>query len=126
VTLYVKAVVGRTTYLIAATRVSDVAPVDMDADAGADRPVVDCRLLFGEATEASGYRLVHDGNADEPVALVVDRIDGLVELDDDRFRPLPPIGRFGAAIDAVSVPVGDEAPALRLIVGPALLAGVAD
>lgn len=115
-TLYVRAVVGGTGYLIAAARVADVAP----ADAGSDKADVDCRLLFDEAAETPGYRLVVDGDAGEPIALVVDRIDGLAELNDDRFRPLPPIGRFGAAIDAVSVPAGDETPALRLI-GPALL-----
>lgn len=120
-TLYVKAVVGHTSYLIAAARVSDVAP----AEAGADETVVDCRLLFGEAAQTSGYRLMIDGDAAAPVALVVDRIDGLVELDDASFRPLPPIGRFGAAIDAVSLPVDNEAPALRLVVGPALLVGAA-
>ncbi len=38
------------------------------------------------------------------------------------FQPLPPIGRFGTSIDAVSVPVGDAAPALRLTIGPAFFA----
>ena len=120
-TLYVKAVVGHACYLIAATRVSDAAP----AEPGAAGSSVDCRALFGEATGAPGYRLVVENDTGEPVSLVVDRIDGLVELDDDSFRPLRPIGQFGAAIDAVAVPVGDAAPALRLIVGPALLAGAA-
>ncbi|HEY1796733.1 MAG TPA: hypothetical protein VGG57_11515 [Stellaceae bacterium] len=118
-TLYLKAIVGRTGYLIAAMRVGDVAP----AESAVDETAVDCRLLFGEPAAAPGYRLVVDADTDEPIVFVVDRIDGLVELGDDSFRTLPPIGRFGAAIDAVSVPVGDEAPALRLIVGPALLAG---
>ena len=120
-TLYVKAVVGRASYLIAAARVSDVAPTEPGVAAAS----VDCRTLFGETAETPGYRIVAEADAGEPVALVVDRIDGLVELDDDSFRPLPPIGRFGAAIDAVTVPKGDDAPALRLIVGPALLAGAA-
>lgn len=117
-TLYIRAVVGHISYLIAATRVNDVSPVNP----GAAEPAVDCRRLFGEPAMVPGYRLVVDSDAGEPVSLVVDRIDGLVELDDSRFRPLPPIGRYGAALDAISVPAGDEAPALRLSVGPALLA----
>jgi hypothetical protein len=116
VTLYLKASVGRTSYLIAAARVTDVAPAEATAEAGS----IDCRTLFGEPAAAPGCRLVAEPDTGDPVTLIVDRIDGLVELDDAAFRPLPPIGRCGAAIEAVSVPVAGEAPALRLCVGPAL------
>jgi chemotaxis protein methyltransferase CheR len=51
-----------------------------------------------------------------------DRLDGLVELGDDAFRPLPVIGRLGTLFNAVAVPVAAEPPALRLHIGQALFA----
>lgn len=117
-TLYLRAIVGRTVYLIDAVRISDVT----SAEDATDARVVDCRVLFGEAREQRGYRMIVNEAADAPVALIVDRIDGLTELDEAMFRPLPPIGRFGSSIDAVSLPVEGEAPALRLMIGPALFA----
>lgn len=119
-TLYLKAVIGGARYLIAAAQIIDVAP----EKATGDGALIDCRLLFDAPAAGPGHRLMIDTGAGQ-VGFVVDAIDGLVELDDDSFRPLPPIGRFGAAINAVSVPAGDEAPALRLGIGPALLAEAA-
>jgi len=117
VTLYLKTVVGGTRYLIAAAQVRDVAPAEEVPDA----LVVDCRLLFGTPVDRQGHHLAVEAGTGEPVDFVVDVIDGLVELDDDSFRTLPPIGRFGAAIDAVSVRADGEMPALRLSIGAALL-----
>jgi hypothetical protein len=119
VTLYLKAVVGPTRYLVAASCVIDVAPAE---DRAGDKSV-DCRVLFAVPAEGPGHGLVVEDETGTPVRLIIDRVDGLTEIDDDSFRPLPPIGRFGAAIDAVSVHEHGEPPALRLRIGPALLSG---
>jgi hypothetical protein len=120
-TLYLRVAVGPADYLLAAARVTDVRPADARTDAAAVAEI-DCRQLFGEPSETAGYRVSFEHEAAEATALIVDRLGGLVELGDDAFRALPPIGRFGALIDAVSVPGAGEAPALRLCVGPALFA----
>jgi hypothetical protein len=124
VTLYLEATVGRTSYLIAATRVTNVQPADGAAAQSADDalPVIDCRKLFDEPAENAGCQIQCLDEAGAPVRLIVDRLDGLRELGDDAFRPLPPIGRHGELIDAVAVPVSAEAPALRLHLGSALIA----
>jgi hypothetical protein len=125
VTLYLKATIGKASYVIVAAQVTDVRPVGGPGDGLTDDeaiPLVDCRLLFGETTIALGYRIVVAREADQPTALIVDRLDGLIELGDEMFRALPAIGRFGTSIDAVSLPVGGQPPALRLRVGSALLA----
>ena len=113
-TLYLKVGVGNASYLVAAAQVRDVRPAD---DAGAaDAPLFDCRKLFDAPGDAPGYHVVLEAETGVP-SLIVDRLDGLVELADEAFRPLPAIGRFGALIDAVSLPVAAEPPALRLRVG---------
>jgi hypothetical protein len=124
VTLYLKAVVGETRYLIAASCVVDVAP----AEGGEADKSVDCRVLFAAPgdgpsqgpSQSPGHGLIIEDEAGAAVRLIVDRVDGLVDVDDDALRPLPPIGRFGAAIDAVSVPADGDVPALRLRIGSAL------
>ena len=126
-TLYLKATVGRARYLIAAARVTDVQPAGGPAGEHADDAlaVVDCRKLFEEeSAEIAGYRIQCLDEAGEPICLIVDRLDGLMELDDDAFRPLPAIGRCAGLIDAVSVPVSAEAPALRLHLRSALVAAL--
>ena len=120
--LYLRVAVGPADYLIAAARVTDVRPADLHTDTMTVE--VDCRRLFGEPHETAGYRVLFECEAAEATALIVDRLGGLVELGDDAFRALPPIGRFGELIDAVSVPVAGEAPALRLRADPALFAGM--
>ena len=112
-TLYLKAVVGATRYLITASCVIDVAP----AEGGEGDKSVDCRVLFAAPGDGPGHGLIIEDEAGAAVRLIVDRVDGLVDIDDSAFRKLPPIGRFGAAIDAVSVPGDGEAPALRLRIG---------
>lgn len=118
-TLYLKAVIGPAMYLVAAEQVADVRPIDDLAQDSIVR-TVDCRALFGAATATSGCRILVEPVAGEPVSLIVDRLEGLAELAEGSFRPLPPIGRFGAAIDAVCLFADSETPALRLHVGPAL------
>ena len=121
-TLYLQVSVGPAQYLIVATQVTQLGPAENDAASAAT--VIDCRELFGAPAEAPGYRLnLAPEDDDAPLALVVDRVDGLVERDEGTFRALPPIGRFGTVIDAVAVPVGAESPALRLHIRSALLAG---
>jgi hypothetical protein len=123
-TLYLQATVGRTSYLIVATRVTDVQPADGAAVESADDalPVIDCRTLFGEPAANAGCQIQCLDEAGAPLRLIVDRLDGLRELGADAFRPLPPIGRYGELIDAVAVPGPAEAPALRLHLGSALIA----
>ena len=120
-TLYLRVGVGEASYLIAA---ADVAELRHD-ETGTDdvRPVIDCRYLFGASADTPGYRVrLSEGGEDR--CLVVDRLDGLVELGDEAFRPLPAIGRLGTLFDAVAVPFAAEPPALRLHIGPALFAAV--
>ena len=115
-TLYLKIAVGPTAYLVAAAEVTDLQP----ASAGATDGAIDLRALFGAPPAGAGFRMSFAADATGASDLVVDRLDGLVEIAEERFRALPAIGRFGALIDAVAVPGADEAPALRLRLGPAL------
>jgi len=115
-TLYLKVTVGKTSYLVAAACVLRLGPAD-EIEAAARE--IDCRLLFDTPSHASGHRVVFESDAGNTDSLVVDRVEGLIKLDEESFRPLPPIGRFGALIDAVSLPLGADAPALRLQIGSA-------
>jgi hypothetical protein len=120
-TLYLRVGIGDALYLIAAT---DVAELSGDeTGAGYVGPAIDCRRLFGVSPAAPGYRVGLSTEGADGSCLVVDRLDGLVELGEDAFRPLPAIGRLGTLFDAVAVPVAAEPPALRLNIGPVLLAG---
>jgi hypothetical protein len=114
-TLYLKVIVGRAAYLLPAARVTHVAPAEDHGNVDADIAEIDCRRLFEELSDKAGHRVSFDGE----VNLIVDRVDGLTEIADENFRPLPAIGRFGALIDAVSLPVAGEPPALRLQAGSA-------
>jgi hypothetical protein len=108
-TLYLAVTIGKSRYLIASADVVEVQPASAENFAA-----IDCRQLFGAPAETPGYRLRVACTGEAARDLVVDRLDGLVELGGDAFRPLPPIGALGAMIDAVAVPAGDAAPALRL------------
>jgi hypothetical protein len=114
-TLYLKVIVGKANYLLPAARVTHVAPAKEDGVVDTAVPEIDCRRLFDEPADTAGHRVSFAGQAN----LIVDRVDGLIELAEENFRPLPAIGRFGALIDAVSLPVAAEAPALRLQIGSA-------
>jgi len=109
-TLYLRVAVGKATYLLPAAQVTHVAPADEAGPVDGAIPEIDCRRLFDEPADGPGHRvsLASEGN------LIVDRVDGLTELADAAFRPLPAIGRFGRLIDSVSLPIAVEAPALRL------------
>jgi hypothetical protein len=114
-TLYLRVIVGRAAYLLPAARVTHVAPTEEDGPVDPDIPEIDCRWLFAELSDKAGHRVSFDGKMN----LIVDRVDGLTEIADENFRPLPAIGRFGALIDAISLPVAGEPPALRLRAGSA-------
>ena len=119
-TLYLRVGVGDAVYLIAA---SEVAELGRSETSGGDMgPAIDCRRLFGASAETPGYRVRLSAQGRAGTCLVVDRLEGLVELGDDAFRPLPAIGRLGTLFDAVAVPLAAEPPALRLHIGPALFA----
>ncbi|HWB49318.1 MAG TPA: hypothetical protein VG651_09430 [Stellaceae bacterium] len=125
-TLYLRVGVGGAAYLIAADGIAslaDSAPGDGVAGAVIGGAVVDCRDLFGVPGGAPGYRVRLSPKVAEGLCLVVDRLEGMVELDDDAFRRLPPIGRMGTLFDAVTAPAAAEPPALRLNLGSALLTG---
>jgi len=109
-TLYLRVTVGKTAYLLPAARVTYVAPAEEESLIDTAIPEIDCRLLFDEPAGAPGHRVSLAGEAD----LIVDHVDGLTVRADEMFRRLPPIGRFGGLIDAVSLPVANESPALRL------------
>lgn len=115
-TLYLKVTIGKTSYLVATARVVQLGPADEIEAAGRE---IDCRLLFGAPSGASGHRVVFETDAGTTDSLVVDWVEGLVRLDEESFRPLPPIGKFGAMIDAVSLPLGADPPALRLQIASA-------
>jgi len=108
-TLYLRVAVGKATYLLPAAQVTHVAPADEAGPVDGAIPEIDCRRLFDEPADGPGHRVSFGEGS-----LIVDRVDGLTELADEAFRPLPAIGRFGLLIDAVSLPIAVEAPALRL------------
>lgn len=116
--LYLQAAVGAGRYLLEAARIIEVRPAaDTDEAArqpGERAPCVDLRALFGEATAAAGYYVVLPQTSREPAALLVDAVDGLVEVGDPELRPLPPIGMLGELIDAVSTQLAQGRPMLRL------------
>jgi hypothetical protein len=118
-TLYLRVGIGEGAYLIAAAHIADLGHGETGAG---DARVIDCRRLFGVSAEAPGYRVRLSLATPEGAYLVVDRLDGLAELGDGAFRPLPAIGRLGTLFDAVAVPLAAEPPALRLHIGPALFA----
>jgi len=118
VSLYLKIAVGAGLYLLDAGRVLEIRSDDARGQwRGEGVPVVDCRNLFDEPLAAPGEGILF-GEKDGAVAeLIVDRVEGLVEIADSALRPVPPIGPLGALIDAVSV-LADERPMLRLRAEP--------
>lgn len=119
-TLYLKLGVGAASYLIA---VAAVAELGQDKTGATDAGLaIDCRRLFGTDAEEPGYSVRLSAEEADGRCLIVDRLDGLVDLGGEAFQPLPAIGRLGKLFDAVAVPLAAEPPALRLHIGPALFA----
>ena len=116
--LYLQALVGAGRYLLEAARIAEIRPVGHPADAvrwqGEAVPRVELRALFGEDPAAAGYCVLFAQAAGGIAALLVDEIEGLVEIGDRELRPLPPIGPLGQLIDAVSTKLAQARPMLRL------------
>ena len=119
-TLYLRVGVGDAAYLIAAAAVAELS--GDETDVGDALAIIDCRRLFGASADTPGHRVRLSEGGGEGRCLVVDSLDGLIELGDEAFRPLPVIGRLGRLFDAVALPRAAEPPALRLHIGPALFA----
>jgi chemotaxis signal transduction protein len=114
VSLYLKVAVGAGLYLLDAGRVLEIRSDDARGHwRGEGVPVVDCRDLFDEPAGMRGDGILFGEEDGATAELIVDRVDGLVEIADAGLRPVPPIGPLGALIDAVSV-LADEHPMLRL------------
>ena len=110
--LYLQAAVGAGRYLLDAARIVEVRPL-----AGAPRGQVeeiDLRALFGTQGTASGYGVMVTQADGGTAALLVDAVEGLVEITQSEWRALPPIGPLGQLIDAVSAKSAEGGPMLRL------------
>jgi hypothetical protein len=117
VSLYLRLGVGAGLYLLDAGAILEIRS---DNARGLWRsaavPIVDCRRLFEAPVDTPGDGVVFGEEGGTVAELIVDRVEGLVDLADAELRPLPPIGPLGGLIDAVSV-LGDERPMLRLRAG---------
>jgi hypothetical protein len=118
VSLYLQAAVGGGRYLLEAARIIEVRPVADPVKAvrwrSEELARVDLRPLFGAATTAPGCCVLFAQAGGETAALLVDAVEGLVEIGQREWRPLPPIGRLGQLIDAVSTQLAGDRPMLRL------------
>jgi chemotaxis signal transduction protein len=118
VSLYLQVGVGSGRYLLDAVGIVEIHPVVPGADAvhwrGTPAAVVDLREMFGEDAAGRECCVLCVQASGEVAALLVDRADGLVDLGNAEFRPLPPLGPLGSLIDAVAIRMIDERPMLRL------------
>lgn len=128
--LYLQAAVGAGRYLLEATRIVEVRPVADPAAAarwqGVEVPRVDLRAVLGEAAAALGCCVLFAQASGEPAALFVDRVDGLIEIGQREWRPLPPIGPLGQLIDAVSTKLAQQQRPMLRLRGERALAAVHD
>ncbi|HKS88199.1 MAG TPA: hypothetical protein VJR70_02045 [Stellaceae bacterium] len=113
--LYLQVAIGGDLFLVDAGHIVEVSPQDAPGDGDPNGlPAIDLRRLFAAAAEADGSRIRVADAAGTTTTLVVDRVDGLAEIDPASFRALPPIGPLGTLIDAVAMRPGIERPLLRL------------
>ena len=115
-TLYLQAAIGAARYLLNTEHVVEVRnPGEFDGTQPPDHIArIDLRRLFDAAAGALGPTILHAQTAGSVAALIVDRVDGLVEVADDAFCPLPPIGPLGILLDAVTTRLTEGRPMLRL------------
>ena len=112
--LYLKVGIGAGRYLLDAGGVLEIRSDDArEHRRGEGGPVVDCRDLFDEPAGTRGDGVLIGEEDGVTTELIVDRVEGLVEIADAELRPVPPIGLLGQLIDAISV-LADEPPMLRL------------
>lgn len=113
--LFLQAAVGGGRYLLDAARIIEVWSVaDAAQGQGEELPLVDLRALFGAEGTAPGYGVLITQAGGGTVALLVDAVDGLVEIGQSEWRPLALIGPLGELIDAVSTTLAEGRPMLRL------------
>ena len=113
--LYLQVAIGAGLYLLDAGHVREIAGQDgAGASLDAAMATVDLRALFAEPAARPAAAVVFAQADAAPAALIVDRIDGLVDVAAASFRPLPPIGPVGGLIDAVAADATGERPRLRL------------
>jgi hypothetical protein len=118
VSLYLQATIGPGRYLLDAAGIVEVR-LAADRDEAVrwqneELPRVDLRALFGADTAAAGCCVLVRQASGAAAALVVDGVEGLVEIGRSEWRPLPPLGPLGQLIDAVSATAAQERPMLRL------------
>jgi chemotaxis signal transduction protein len=127
VSLYLQTTVGAGRYLLEAARVIEVRPVTLPGEAarwqGEDLPRVDLRALFGTDSATGGCCVLARQASGAIAAIFVDGVEGLVEVGQSEWRPLPPIGPLGQLIDAVATKLAQERPMLRLRGERAIAAG---
>lgn len=116
--LYLQVGIGEGLYLLEAARIFEIWPGTGNAGPvrWQDRTIgtVDLRQLFAEPAESAGWCALFERRTGDAVGLIVDRVDGLIEHGDADFAPLPPIGKVGLLIDAISKLPTKTRPALRL------------
>lgn len=116
--LYLEIGIGAGRYLLDAAHVLEVRQ-DLDGTDGASWQgaavaAVDLREVFDASATAPGCCILYTQRSGEAATLLVDRVDGLVDLGDGAFRPIPPIGPLGALLDAIAPRLADQRPMLRL------------
>lgn len=115
-TLYLQAAIGAARYLLDTQHVVEIRNRG-EAD-GAQPPDdiahIDLRRLFDAPAVPLGPTILHAQTGGPAAALIVDRVYGLVEIEDVEFCPLPPIGPLGILLDAVTMRLTEGRPMLRL------------
>ena len=116
--LYLQAAIGSGRYLLDAAAIIEVRRLADRQEAvrwqGEELPRVDLRALFGSDITAAGCCVLVRQASSTAVAVIVDEVEGLVEIGRSEWRPLPPIGPLGQLIDAVSATPAQERLMLRL------------
>jgi hypothetical protein len=115
VSLYLQTTVGAARYLLDAAQIVEIRAEGLETGGLGDTvPIVDLRDLFEANKTPSSACVLLKQEAGDIAALIVDQVEGLIELDDDEFSPLPPIGPLGDWFDAVSTRLAGEQLMLRL------------
>jgi chemotaxis signal transduction protein len=116
VSLYLKVAVGAGLYLLDAGQVIEIRAEGEKGRTWREQavPILDCRDLLGAAAGISRRAVLCFTGSGDSVELVVDRVEGLIELADRELHPLPQLGPLGELIDAIVAIPGDDRLFLRL------------